>query len=220
MPPAIPEQRNYALEYDSSWRRYDIIVNLYQLGRDTAHRRKALLFGGLKKGDTVLDLCCGSGLSFKAIQSIIGPTGKIIAVDANEKMLALAKSRAAKCGWANIEFSSTPIEELHIREQVDFAFFALCWYDKDLSTGWVKSVERFMNRETGRIVFMDYKMPGNRLRPLISPFLRLVIKLLGEAYTLEDLKWNPATEIGSILREPKSIAYFLDCLVVVAGKPM
>lgn len=212
-------KRNYALEYDNSWRRYDFIVNLYQLGRDTAHRRKALLFGGLKQGDTVLDLCCGSGLSFKAIQSIIGPEGKIIAVDANEKMLSLARSRAAKHGWNNIEFSSTPIEQLEIKQHVDFAFFALCWYDKELSAGWVQSIERFMNRETGCICFMDYKLPDNWLRPFITPFLWLVIKLLGEAYTLEDLKWNPAKEIGSILREPSYAAYFLDCLVVVAGKP-
>jgi demethylmenaquinone methyltransferase/2-methoxy-6-polyprenyl-1,4-benzoquinol methylase len=178
------------------------------------------LFGGLKEGDTVLDVCCGSGLSFKAIESIIGPTGKIIAVDTNHNMLALARSRAARHGWSNIEFSGTAIEKLDINIKIDFSFFALCWYDKDLSMSWVKSVERFMDRETGRICFMDYKVPDNWLRPVIIPFLSLVIKLLKEAYTIEDLKWNPGKVIGSILREARYKSYFLDCLTVVAGKPV
>ncbi|MBS1771641.1 MAG: methyltransferase domain-containing protein [Bacteroidetes bacterium] len=212
--------KNYAEEYDKSWKKYDFIVNLYQLGRDTLHRRRALQLGGLKEGDTVLDLCCGTGLSFKAIQSIIGPKGKIIAIDINEHMLAVAKQRAADHGWTNIEFSSKPIEELQLTEQVDFAFFALCWYDKELSRGWIKSVSRFMDREKGRICFMDYKLPDNWLRPVIYPLLWIEIKWLGESYTIEELKWKPREVIGGMLRDAQYKAYFFDCLVAVAGKPL
>lgn len=214
------KKRNYALEYDSSWNRYDMIVNLFQLGRDKLHRRKALLFAGLKEGDTVLDLCCGSGLSFEATQEIIGPTGKIIAVDANAHMLKLAENRAKRKGWDNIRFIQSPIEDLQFDEQIDFALFALCWYDKALSTGWVRKVEQFMDRETGRICFFDYKLPGNWLRPLILPILWIEIKWLGESYTVEELKWEPKEVIGSILRDAKYTAYYFDCLVAVAGKPM
>ncbi len=213
-------KRNFALEYDLSWRKYDFIVNLYQLGRDSLHRRKALEFGGLKKGDTVMDICCGSGLSMAAIQSVIGPEGKIIAVDANEHMLALAEARARKMGWKNVEFVLSPIEDLEIKEKIDFAFFALCWYDKELNTGWVRKIEQFMDRDTGRICFFDYKLPGNWLRPIIQPLLWLEIKWLGEAYTVEDLKWEPKDVIGGILRDPNYMAYFFDCLVAIAGKPL
>jgi demethylmenaquinone methyltransferase/2-methoxy-6-polyprenyl-1,4-benzoquinol methylase len=214
------EERDYSLEYNQSWRKYDFIVNLYQLGRDTLHRRKALLFGGLKEGDTVLDLCCGTGLSFKAIQSIIGPTGKIIAIDINEHMLSVAQNRAAAQGWTNIEFSSIPIEELQLTEQVDFAFFALCWYDKALTEGWLKSISRFMDKEKGRICFMDYKLPGNWLRPIIYPFIWIEIKWLGESYTIEELKWKPKEVIGALLKDSTYTAYFFDCLVAVAGSPL
>ncbi len=213
-------KRNYALEYYKSWRKYDLIVNLYQLGRDTLHRRKALMLAGLKEGDTVLDLCCGTGLSFKAIQSIIGPHGKIIAIDINENMLALAQKRAADNGWTNIEFSTAPIEQLNLSENVDFAFFALCWYDKDLSYGWLKSISRFMDKEKGRICFMDYKLPDNWLRPIIYPLLWIEIKWLGESYTIEELKWKPKEVIGSMLKDSKYKAYFFDCLVAVSGQPL
>jgi len=212
--------RNFALEYDKSWTRYDLIVNLFQLGRDTLHRKKALLFGGLKTGDTVLDLCCGSGLSFKAIQSIIGSHGKIIAVDANPYMLQLAKNRAKKNGWDNITFIQCPIEDLQINEKVDFVFFALCWYDKDLSARWVLKVSEFIKADTGKICFFDYKMPDNWLRPFIKPILWLEIKWLGEAYTVDELDWKPREIIGSMLSDVKFTKYYFDCLFAIAGKPI
>ncbi|OSZ81820.1 hypothetical protein CAP35_00695 [Chitinophagaceae bacterium IBVUCB1] len=214
------ESRNYALEYDKSYTRYDLIVNLFQLGMDTKHRSKALRFAGLKEGDTVLDLCCGSGLSFKATQEIIGKKGKIIAVDANGYMLQLAKNRARKNGWDNISFIECPIEDLKLDIKIDFAFFALCWYDKDLSRKWIDKVSEFMDKETGRFCFFDYKMPDNWLRPFIKPILWLEIKWLGEAYTVNDLDWKPKELIGNMLRDARFTAYYFDCMFAVAGKPL
>ncbi len=63
--------RNFALEYDASYKKYDLIVKLFQLGRDHIHRLRALKFAGLKKDDTVIDICCGTGLSFEPVRSII-----------------------------------------------------------------------------------------------------------------------------------------------------
>lgn len=54
-----------------------------------------------KEGDTVLDLGCGTGLNQPYIAAKIGPSGKIVGVDASEKMLSHAKERAAKHGYAD-----------------------------------------------------------------------------------------------------------------------
>ena len=213
-------KRNYALEYDSSSGRYDFIVNLFQMGQDRAHRTKALKHAGLKKGDTVLDVCCGSGLSFASIQSIIGPTGKIIAVDANTHMLTLAEKRAKKNNWKNVQFIQSDIAILNISEKIDFVFFALCWYDRTMNTVWVNNIKQFLKKDSGILCFMDYKLPGNILRYLLTPFIWILIKWLGEAYGLEDLKWNPKEEIGSVLKDPKYLAYYFDILITVSGNPI
>jgi len=212
-------KRNFALEYDSSWNRYDFIVNLFQLGRDRIHRLKALKLAGLKEGDTVLDLCCGSGLSIEATRSIIGPSGKIIAVDANSKMLALAENRTRKNNWNNVQFIEADIELLNITEKVDFVLFAFCWYDRVLCTSWVKKVSQFLDPEKGKLCFIDYKLPDNWLRHLVTPLLWILVKWLGEAYGLDELKWNPKEEIGSLLKNPEYHIYYLDCIVTVSGKP-
>jgi len=211
--------RNYALEYDDSWSRYDLVVKLFQLGRDKAHRLRALRLAGLKKGDTMLDVCCGSGLSFKAVQSIIGPEGRIIAVDGNDHMLALAEKRARRNGWSNISFVSSDIGALQLDGKIDFALFALCWYDREICSGWVRHIAPFL-KPAGRFCFIDYKLPENGLRYVVTPLIGILLKWLGEAYTLEDLKWQPREEIGSLLKDPAYLAYYLDCIVTVSGAPL
>jgi demethylmenaquinone methyltransferase/2-methoxy-6-polyprenyl-1,4-benzoquinol methylase len=214
----IPE-RNFALEYDESYSKYDFIVKLFQLGRDRIHRLKALRLAGLKKNDTVLDICCGSGLSIEPIRSIIGDTGKIIAVDANKQMLALAKEKSEKNKWQNVEFIECDINDLNIDVKADMALFALCWYDRKICTEWVHHVAHFLKPGTGIFCFMDYKYPENWIKNIATPVLSILVKWLGEAYNVDDLKWDPKEEIGSLLKDPKFKAYYLDSIFTISGKP-
>ncbi|MCI0624441.1 MAG: methyltransferase domain-containing protein [Acidobacteria bacterium] len=70
----------------------------------------------LRPGDTVLDLGSGAGkLCFIAAQ-IVGPQGKIIGVDVNAEMLALARKHqptiAHRLGYDNVVFHRARIQDL------------------------------------------------------------------------------------------------------------
>ena len=70
----------------------------------------------LRPGDTVLDLGSGAGkICFIAAQ-IVGPTGKVIGVDFNPEMLALARKHqpaiAARLGYDNVAFHRVRIQDL------------------------------------------------------------------------------------------------------------
>jgi len=72
----------------------------------------------VQSGDTVLDLGSGSGkIAFIAAQ-LAGPSGRVIGVDVNDEMLALARgatpSVAAAIGYANVEFRRGRIEDLSL----------------------------------------------------------------------------------------------------------
>jgi len=218
MADTLPE-KNFAAEYDKSYNKYDFIVKLFQLGRDRIHRLRALQFAGLKKNDTVLDICCGSGLSIEPIRSIISPGGKIIAVDANKQMLELARKRAAKNNWHNVVFIESDINDLTVDVKVDIALFALCWYDRKICTEWVHRVSLLLKPDTGILCFMDYKYPENCVKYIATPVLSLLVKWLGEAYDTDDLKWNPKEEIGSLLIDPRFKSYYLDSIFTISGKP-
>jgi ubiquinone/menaquinone biosynthesis C-methylase UbiE len=211
-------ERNFAKEYDESYSRYDFIVQLFQLGRDRRHRLKALQFAGLQKNDTVLDICCGSGLSFDAIQSIIGTGGNIIATDANKNMLELAKQKALRHNWQNIVFIESDISKLDIQVKADMALFALCWYDRSTCIEWVKHVAQFLKPGTGSLCFIDYKYPQNWVRHIATPVLSVLVKWLGEAYNVDDLKWDPLEEIGSLLEAPAYKAYYFDSIFTINGR--
>ena len=57
---------------------------------------------GLRAGDSVIDIACGTGLNFPLIEEAIGPEGRIVGVDLTDAMLAQAQDRIKANGWRNI----------------------------------------------------------------------------------------------------------------------
>jgi arsenite methyltransferase len=72
----------------------------------------------LQTGDTVLDLGSGSGKICFIASQIVGPTGKVIGVDMNEQMLAIAHANAPQVarniGYSNVEFRKGKIQDLSL----------------------------------------------------------------------------------------------------------
>jgi len=70
----------------------------------------------LRPGDTVLDLGSGGGKMCFISAQMVGPKGRVIGVDINDEMLALARSAAptvaGNLGYANVEFRKGKIEDL------------------------------------------------------------------------------------------------------------
>ncbi|MEZ0344470.1 MAG: arsenosugar biosynthesis radical SAM (seleno)protein ArsS [Caldimicrobium sp.] len=78
----------------------------------------------VREGEVVLDLGSGSGKHCYMIAQIVGPKGKVIGVDFNDEMLALARKYqneiAKKLGYLNTEFRKARIQNLKLDlEKVD-----------------------------------------------------------------------------------------------------
>lgn len=67
-----------------------------------AGRRRMIADLGLRRGDIVLDLGCGTGLNFSHLLARIGPEGHIVGLDTSTAMLDQAQFRASRRGWANV----------------------------------------------------------------------------------------------------------------------
>ncbi len=70
----------------------------------------------LRKGETVLDLGSGTGKVCFIASQIVGPSGRVIGVDMNDEMLALARESAPivarNVGYANVTFGKGRIQDL------------------------------------------------------------------------------------------------------------
>ena len=68
------------------------------------------------EGDVVLDLGSGGGKICYIASQIVGPTGRVIGVDFNPAMLALARRHktdlAQRIGWNNVDFRYGKIQDL------------------------------------------------------------------------------------------------------------
>ena len=72
----------------------------------------------LREGETVLDLGSGSGKHCFMAARVVGPKGRVIGVDANDDMLALARRNAPlvaeKLGYANVELRKGRLQDLRL----------------------------------------------------------------------------------------------------------
>lgn len=72
----------------------------------------------VREGDVVLDLGSGSGKNCYIAAQIVGPSGRVIGLDANDEMLALAekyrRSVGDSLGYHNVEFRKARIQDLQL----------------------------------------------------------------------------------------------------------
>ena len=65
-------------------------------------------------GDRVLDVACGSGASALPAAEQAGPSGRVLAVDVSERLLALARAKAEQAGLDNVEFRTGDMRDLDL----------------------------------------------------------------------------------------------------------
>jgi demethylmenaquinone methyltransferase/2-methoxy-6-polyprenyl-1,4-benzoquinol methylase len=108
---SIAKYRHRAAHYDAELLPFEAV------------RAEAIGLLDLQPGATVLDVGCGTGLSFAPLRNRLGPQGRIVAIEPSPEMLDLARLRIARHGWSGIELLQAPAGEAPLQGQADAALF-------------------------------------------------------------------------------------------------
>jgi ubiquinone/menaquinone biosynthesis C-methylase UbiE len=71
----------------------------------------------LRRGDRVLDVCCGTGASAILAAVSVGSTGHVLGIDVAESLLELGRGKALQQGLENIEFRYGDFENLGLPDE-------------------------------------------------------------------------------------------------------
>ena len=116
------QTREHLIEvYRRKAKRYDITSRLYPAPGypQRGQRRQAVRELRLGRGDTVVDMACGTGLNFSLLEEAVGPEGRIVGVDLTDAMLDQARGRIETNGWSNISLVHADATEFDFPAGID-----------------------------------------------------------------------------------------------------
>lgn len=194
-------------QYDRVARLYKVFEPLYLIF--PVARRRAVAALGLKPGDTVLEVGAGTGRNFPYLVKAVGPSGRVIGVDASGGMLREARKLVERRGWSNVSLLRQDAAQLQVDQDVDAVLFSLSYSampepQRALAAAW-----GFL-RPGGRLAVMDAGLTETRFRPLLDPIARLLIRLgPGNPYSRP---WNDMAKYGQVSTERFMWIYYVCAL--------
>ena len=151
--------------YRKRAKHYDVVSRLYPAPGypQRVQRRRAVDALGLRRGDTVVDVACGTGLNFPLLEEAIGPDGRIVGVDLTDAMLAQAEERVERNGWDNVGLVQSDAAEFEFPSEVDAILSTYALTQVPGSAEVIANGDAALT-ESGRIAVLDLKVPVNTPR--------------------------------------------------------
>lgn len=90
--------------------------------RRLVHDPASIFAGLVREGHVVADIGCGLGYFSLGLAELVGPAGRVIAIDVQQEMLKRAARRATRKGMDDrIDFRVCTPDSLGLSEKIDFA---------------------------------------------------------------------------------------------------
>lgn len=215
-PPASMPQRDYTLEFSEE----EIARLRRQAGRFAGATERVFRAAGVAPGMRVLDVGCGAGDVSIVVGNLVGPSGSVVAVDRDPRMLALVRQRASESA-APLETIESELLEIPLEDEFDAVVgrFVLM-YQPDAVLA-LSRLRRHL-RAGGRFAFLE---PDHSLPPMSRPPMPLwdrTLTLIAEAFFAGGTPRNTAFDLHAALLAvgcARAEAAVVDAFVHYAGNP-
>ncbi|MDX6609825.1 MAG: demethylmenaquinone methyltransferase / 2-methoxy-6-polyprenyl,4-benzoquinol methylase [Solirubrobacterales bacterium] len=190
--------------------RYDLLNTVMTAGLHHAWRERAVDRAEVSPGDSVLDVCCGTGDLALELARRVAPGGHVVGCDFSEPMLDLARDKARERGTGGVRFEwadalSLPYDaDRFDAVTVGFGVRNLANLERGLGE------MRRVLRPGGRLVVLEITQPT---RPPLSTFFSLwfdrLVPILG-ALSEESEAYSYLPESVRNFPGPERLAELMD----------
>lgn len=156
---------------------YDQLNDWLSLGQHRIWKEMAIKWSGARRGDTALDLCCGSGDIAFGLARRVGATGQVYGVDFSCNLLETAKQRAQNqypqppITWVEADVLSLPFDN----NQVDAATMGYGLRNVTNIRACLQEIHRVL-KPGAKAAILDFHRPDNsQLRAFQQWYLENIV---------------------------------------------
>ena len=147
---------------------------------------------GVKPGQTVCDMGCGNGFYTLQLAQLVGPRGRVYAVDIQPERLQMLARNAAEARLANIRpVLGTPIDPRLPAGAIDMMLCVDVYHEFDFPYEMIENMIKGL-KSGGRIVFVEYRKED----PLVP--IKEVHKM-SEEQVKKEMVTHPALEFSETI---------------------
>jgi len=134
----------------------------------------------VKPGQTVCDMGCGNGFYTLELAKLVGPEGKVLAVDIQQEMLRMLQERAKEANIANIEpILGTPVDPNLPEGKVDLILCVDVYHEFSHPAKMLAAMKKSLSAG-GRLVLVEFRKEDRNvpIKPLHKMSKQQVLKEL------------------------------------------
>ena len=150
---------------------YDSYMRKVTLGREDILRQTTVDLAGVKPGDAVLEVGCGTGTLTLAAKQAAGPSGEVVGIDIIPGMIEASRRKAAQANEA-ITFQPGSIDGIPFPDShfdVVLCSFMIFHMSEETRRKGIAEIQRVL-KPGGRMMILDLALPS---RPLPRAIARM-----------------------------------------------
>ncbi len=172
-------------------------------------RQEAVEHLQLKNGDRVLDVGCGTGMSFPYLVNAVGDRGEVVGVEISPDIAAQARKRVEHHGWSNVHILVDAAQTVKLTGRFDgLLLFAA---QEVLTSPLALDHLLAYLQEDARVVAFGAKFSSARTAVLLNPLLGEITRHLlpSSSAPIDEHPWRWLEErIGTLHKEERLHGFF------------
>ena len=148
---------------------YDAYMRKMTIGRERVLRQRTVELAGIKAGDSVLEVGCGTGSLTLTAKKQSGPNSKVFGIDVIPEMIEYSRQKAAQSNL-DISFKLGTINDIPFPDNtfdVVMASFMIFHMSEDTRQKGIVEIYRVL-KPKGRMLIVDLAMPSHPIQQAIA----------------------------------------------------